>query len=310
MIFLKVCCVDALLFIFIQIQSPPFSSDLCFKGLCLCLFLKQYSNCELSFVMLTHHTSSKWSLLNSVNMLFFSNFWPTFPVGAVMLGMDRMMYASPVFWLGLFLIPFSALIVDITYKVWVSALLFMHWNFYHCSCFILLKKALKLVVFLSSQWRNIHCNIVEVNWLAWSDFWCQTNYPSWISSSKTAMQTFYHPVSKHLWLHTGQLNFAAWQCSFSHCTLSIAIFGQETTVWEHPLYSPLLALCDIFMFWKLNINLEVPHFKSVKDIQSTVMTVLKWLLENDLQWCFHIWQRCLNVHMKSECENFEDDHPF
>jgi hypothetical protein len=81
-------------------------------------------------------------------------------------------------------------------------------------------------------------------------------------------------------------------------------------VWEHPLYSPLLALCDIFMFWKLNINLEVPHFKSVKDIQSTVMTVLKWLLENDLQWCFHIWQRCLNVHMKSECENFEDDHPF
>jgi phospholipid-transporting ATPase len=50
-------------------------------------------------------------------MLTFSNFWPTLPVGAVMLGMDRMMYTSPVFWLGLFLIPFTALIADITYKV-------------------------------------------------------------------------------------------------------------------------------------------------------------------------------------------------
>ena len=46
-----------------------------------------------------------------------SNFWPTIPVGAVMLGMDRMMFTSPVFWLGLFLIPFTALIVDITFKV-------------------------------------------------------------------------------------------------------------------------------------------------------------------------------------------------
>jgi len=50
-------------------------------------------------------------------VLIFSNFWPTLPVGAVMLGMDRMMYTSPVFWLGLFLIPFTALIADITYKV-------------------------------------------------------------------------------------------------------------------------------------------------------------------------------------------------
>jgi phospholipid-transporting ATPase len=50
-------------------------------------------------------------------VLFFSNFWPAIPVGAVMLGMDRMMYTSPVFWLGLVLIPFAALIVDIAYKV-------------------------------------------------------------------------------------------------------------------------------------------------------------------------------------------------
>ncbi|KAJ9596817.1 hypothetical protein L9F63_012150, partial [Diploptera punctata] len=51
------------------------------------------------------------------SVFFTCNFWPTIPVGAVMLGMDRMMFTSPVFWLGLFLIPFTALIVDITFKV-------------------------------------------------------------------------------------------------------------------------------------------------------------------------------------------------
>ncbi|XP_021916741.1 phospholipid-transporting ATPase IA isoform X4 [Zootermopsis nevadensis] len=50
-------------------------------------------------------------------LVMYSNFWPSLPVGAVMLGMDRMMYTSPVFWLGLFLIPFASLIADITYKV-------------------------------------------------------------------------------------------------------------------------------------------------------------------------------------------------
>ncbi|XP_049859548.1 probable phospholipid-transporting ATPase IA isoform X2 [Schistocerca gregaria] len=47
----------------------------------------------------------------------YSNFWPVIPVGAVMLGMDRMMCTSPVFWLGLILIPFSTLIADVSYKV-------------------------------------------------------------------------------------------------------------------------------------------------------------------------------------------------
>ncbi|XP_068083348.1 probable phospholipid-transporting ATPase IA isoform X2 [Anabrus simplex] len=50
-------------------------------------------------------------------VVIYSNFWPLIPVGAVMLGMDRMLYSSPVFWLGLILIPFATLIPDITYKV-------------------------------------------------------------------------------------------------------------------------------------------------------------------------------------------------
>ncbi|XP_046395315.1 probable phospholipid-transporting ATPase IA isoform X5 [Ischnura elegans] len=50
-------------------------------------------------------------------ILIYSNFWPTIPLGAVMLGMDRMIFSSPVFWLGLILIPFSSLLLDIFVKV-------------------------------------------------------------------------------------------------------------------------------------------------------------------------------------------------
>ncbi|XP_063230598.1 probable phospholipid-transporting ATPase IA isoform X2 [Bacillus rossius redtenbacheri] len=50
-------------------------------------------------------------------LVAYSNFWPAVPVGAVMVGMDRMMYTSPVFWLGLLLIPFATLVSDISYKV-------------------------------------------------------------------------------------------------------------------------------------------------------------------------------------------------
>ncbi|KAK7870454.1 hypothetical protein R5R35_000733 [Gryllus longicercus] len=52
-----------------------------------------------------------------VVLVAYSNFWPTLEVGAELLGMDRMVYSSPVFWLGLILIPFTTLIPDITYKV-------------------------------------------------------------------------------------------------------------------------------------------------------------------------------------------------
>jgi len=47
----------------------------------------------------------------------FSNFWPLIPVGAVMAGQDRMVFSSPVFWLGLALIPFTALLPDASLKM-------------------------------------------------------------------------------------------------------------------------------------------------------------------------------------------------
>ncbi|KAK0176171.1 hypothetical protein PV328_000332 [Microctonus aethiopoides] len=49
-------------------------------------------------------------------ILIYSNFWPVFNVGAVMLGNDRMLFSSPVFWLGLILIPTAVLLLDVTVK--------------------------------------------------------------------------------------------------------------------------------------------------------------------------------------------------
>jgi len=49
-------------------------------------------------------------------IIIYSNVWPLIPVGAVFTGMDTMLFASPVFWMGLFLIPIASLLPDITVK--------------------------------------------------------------------------------------------------------------------------------------------------------------------------------------------------
>ncbi|CAL1282941.1 unnamed protein product [Larinioides sclopetarius] len=47
----------------------------------------------------------------------YSNFWPTLPIAADMVGMDHMLLSSAVFWMGLVIIPFIALVGDFTFKV-------------------------------------------------------------------------------------------------------------------------------------------------------------------------------------------------
>lgn len=46
----------------------------------------------------------------------YSNIWPTIPVGAVFVGMAEMLFTTPTFWLGLFLIPTTAILVDVVIK--------------------------------------------------------------------------------------------------------------------------------------------------------------------------------------------------
>lgn len=47
----------------------------------------------------------------------YSNIWPTLPFAAVFAGMDKILYSSPVFWMGLFLIPITTLLVDMVFKL-------------------------------------------------------------------------------------------------------------------------------------------------------------------------------------------------
>nr|XP_037870824.1 probable phospholipid-transporting ATPase IA isoform X3 [Bombyx mori] len=50
-------------------------------------------------------------------LLIYSNIYPTILIGAVMLGMDRMVFGSLVFWFGLILIPIATLIPDLVVTV-------------------------------------------------------------------------------------------------------------------------------------------------------------------------------------------------
>lgn len=54
----------------------------------------------------------QWSVL-----IVRSNVFPTVMIGAVMQGMDRMLFTSLVFWLGLILIPIATLIPDMLVTV-------------------------------------------------------------------------------------------------------------------------------------------------------------------------------------------------
>jgi hypothetical protein len=46
-----------------------------------------------------------------------SNIWPIVRVGPVFSGIHQMVFSSPVFWLGLILIPITSLLLDVIVKV-------------------------------------------------------------------------------------------------------------------------------------------------------------------------------------------------
>ncbi|XP_043269148.1 probable phospholipid-transporting ATPase IA isoform X4 [Venturia canescens] len=69
-----------------------------------------------SWTWVTHLATWGSIILWFLFIVIYSNFWPALNVGAVMLGNDRMLFTSPVFWLGLILIPAAVLLVDVTIK--------------------------------------------------------------------------------------------------------------------------------------------------------------------------------------------------
>ncbi|XP_011055013.1 PREDICTED: probable phospholipid-transporting ATPase IA isoform X3 [Acromyrmex echinatior] len=69
-----------------------------------------------SWTWVTHLATWGSIILWFLFIFIYSNFWPVLNVGAVMLGNDKMLFSSPVFWLGLILIPIAVLLLDITVK--------------------------------------------------------------------------------------------------------------------------------------------------------------------------------------------------
>ncbi|XP_037051247.1 probable phospholipid-transporting ATPase IA isoform X4 [Bradysia coprophila] len=70
-----------------------------------------------SWTWLTHCSIWGSIMLWFMFIMLYSNIWPTIPVASVFCGMDQLLFSSPVFWLGLFLIPVATILMDVIVKV-------------------------------------------------------------------------------------------------------------------------------------------------------------------------------------------------
>lgn len=74
-----------------------------------------------SWTILTH--LAIWGSISSwfIFLVVYSKFWPALPMAADMLGIDDLVFGTRLFWLGLPLVPLTALIADVVYKVAVGS---------------------------------------------------------------------------------------------------------------------------------------------------------------------------------------------
>jgi histone-lysine N-methyltransferase SETMAR len=61
--------------------------------------------------------------------------------------------------------------------------------------------------------------------------------------------------------------------------------SKQTTVLEHPPYSPDLATNDFFLFPKIKEILKGRHFEDTDDIRNNTAEALKAILQNQFQNC-------------------------
>jgi hypothetical protein len=78
----------------------------------------------------------------------------------------------------------------------------------------------------------------------------------------------------------------------AHNALSVKtlLAKHKIPVWEHPPYSPDLALYDFFLFPKIKSALKRTRFESIDAMKAKAMEVMKKLSEKDLQHCFQQWK--------------------
>jgi len=125
--------------------------------------------------------------------------------------------------------------------------------------------------------------------MSWND------YENRSSESEGTLQTIgcCNTITRQLTLHFQFENF--WR-------------KKNIPVLPHPPYSPDLALCDFYLFPKLESKLKGHHFRMMKNIQKIVTNELNTLMENDLQYCYDQWKKRWNHCVTSQGSYFEGNN--
>jgi hypothetical protein len=71
---------------------------------------------------------------------------------------------------------------------------------------------------------------------------------------------------------------------------------------DHPPYSPVLALCDYWLFPKLKTAVKGHRFSDFADIQGHATTILHSIPEEEFQKCFEQWK-----HRLTKCVGAQGD---
>jgi len=139
----------------------------------------------------------------------------------------------------------------------------------------------------------------------------------WVPSSQTVNQQYYIEVMTKLCEHVRrkqpELCRNRWILhqgnAPAHNTLSVKQFlaNKNTTVLQHPPYSPDLTPCNFHLFPKIKSVLKGTHFVSAENMKAKMMEILNSLTEHDLRNCFEHWQHRMQLCVNSEGNYFEGD---
>jgi len=81
----------------------------------------------------------------------------------------------------------------------------------------------------------------------------------------------------------------------------------QTSVVPHPLYSPILAPADFFLFPKLQTTLKGCHFQTIEEIQENAIRELSTITESACQEAFQQWKKLWVQCIASRGDYFEGD---
>ena len=83
--------------------------------------------------------------------------------------------------------------------------------------------------------------------------------------------------------------------------------ANKIPVIPHPLFSPDLAPCDFFLFYKMKFKLKGRRFDTIEDNQAETQKVLDTLTEKNFQDAFQKWRRWWDLCLHARGDHFEGD---